>query len=77
MTTTQDISLNNTQSTADDLSVYLVTVANKLQTKVDDVSSNMNKKLEEMTKRIDSLERSLKQMETAPVNTNLNEADLK
>lgn len=30
-----------------------------------------------MTERIDSLERSLKQMETAPVNANLNEADLK
>ncbi|KAL7311423.1 hypothetical protein PS15m_009191 [Mucor circinelloides] len=77
MTTAQDASLNNTQNTTDDLATYLVSVANKLQTKVDDVSSNMDKKLEEMTKRIDTLERSLKQMETTPTSINLNEADLK
>ncbi|KAK4512789.1 uncharacterized protein ATC70_003495 [Mucor velutinosus] len=77
MTTTQDSNLNNTQNTTDELAVYLVNVANKLQSKVDDVSINMNKKLEEMTTRIDSLERSLKQMEKAPANNNLNEADHK
>ncbi|KAG1079298.1 hypothetical protein G6F42_023838 [Rhizopus arrhizus] len=69
MTTAQDASLNNTQNTTDDLATY--------QTKVDDVSSNMDKKLEEMTKRIDTLERSLKQMEKTPASINLNEADLK
>ncbi|KAG2196097.1 hypothetical protein INT46_005768 [Mucor plumbeus] len=68
MTTAQEATIN-TQNTTEDLATY--------QTRVDDVSTNMNKKLEEMTKRIDSLERSLKQMEVSPANLNSQEADLK
>ncbi|CEP11138.1 hypothetical protein [Parasitella parasitica] len=75
MTITQDTSLN-TQNTIDDLPAYLVGLANKLQTRVDDVSSNMTKKLEEMTKRIETLERGLKLMEESPANLNVKEPDL-
>ncbi|KAI8639502.1 hypothetical protein BD408DRAFT_421239, partial [Parasitella parasitica] len=78
MTITQDTSLNtqntpNTPNTVDNLPAYLVGLANKLQTRVDDAGNNMSKKLEEITKRIDTLERGLKQMEESPANLNLKE----
>ncbi|GAA5811931.1 hypothetical protein MFLAVUS_005378 [Mucor flavus] len=46
----------NTIATQEDIATYLTSVADRLQSKVDEA-------IEEMTKRIDTLERNLKQME--------------
>ncbi|KAI7882153.1 hypothetical protein K492DRAFT_206318 [Lichtheimia hyalospora FSU 10163] len=48
-----------TTMTTDDFAGYIDGVIDKLQTKVETVNNEINDKLEDMSKRIDGLERSL------------------
>ncbi|KAI8373953.1 hypothetical protein EDC96DRAFT_572271 [Choanephora cucurbitarum] len=42
--------------------VYLIEAASKLQSRVDEVSGSINEKVDEVYQRLDSMERSLKEM---------------
>ncbi|KAI8996768.1 hypothetical protein BDB01DRAFT_845491 [Pilobolus umbonatus] len=52
----------------EDLSQYLYQIADRLEAKLEDVTTNVSKKLDEVSKKIDHLEKSRKQMEDATVN---------
>lgn len=50
---------------SEELSVYLAQIADKLQSKLEQSTADINKKLDEVTNRIDSLDKSRRQMEEA------------
>ncbi|KAI8065360.1 uncharacterized protein B0P05DRAFT_554026 [Gilbertella persicaria] len=59
---TQEIKFD-ASAASEELANYLTETAERLQTRVEDITGNMEKKLEEIYQRLDKLERSLKEME--------------
>ncbi|KAI8365736.1 hypothetical protein BD560DRAFT_401530 [Blakeslea trispora] len=47
---------------SEEFAVYLSETASKLQSRVDEVSNSMDKKVDEIYQRLDTIERSLKEM---------------